>query len=271
MTTTTRLSLGPFELAVHRSNGTGASVVLLHGNSCSSRAFSRQLSGPLGRQFSLAALDLPGHGESSDALAYSLPIYAKALVDTVHHLALSNAVFVGWSLGGHVLLEAAADLPRAAGVMIVATPPLGKPPDFAAAFRPHPAGALLFRPEFTTADCAEFAAVAFGPGAGQQLELVDDLRRADGRARTGLGASIPSGDYRDELAAVHHLRCPLAIVLGEHDPLIQPSYFARLQAPTLWRGSVQTIPAAGHAPHWQNPQAFDALLAAFVADCSQPT
>lgn len=269
MTTTTRLPLGPFELACHRSNGTGAPVVLLHGNSCSSRAFSRQLSGPLGRHFSLTAIDLPGHGESSDAPAYSLPIYAKAIVATVQHLALSNAVFVGWSLGGHVLLEAAADLPGAAGLMIIATPPFGKPPAFAAAFHPHPAGALLFQQEFTPADCAVFSDAAFGPDAGDDLALLADLRRADGRARVQLGASIPAGEYRDELEVARLFRRPLAIVLGEHDPLIQRNYFERLQVPSLWRGAVQTIQAAGHAPHRQNPPAFDKLLTSFIADCLQ--
>lgn len=266
-TTPTHLSLGPFELACHRSSGTGVPVVLLHGNSCSSRAFARQLSGPLGQRFALTALDLPGHGESSDADTYSLPIYAKAVVAAVQHLGLSNAVFVGWSLGGHVLLEAAPDLPDPAGLMIVGTPPLGKPPDFAAAFSPHPAGALLFRPELSAADCAAFATAAFGPDAASQRELAADIRRADGCARAGLGASIPAGNYRDELAAVLGLRCPLAVVLGEHDPFVERGYFARIQAPTLWRGTMQTVPATGHAPHWQDPAAFDALLTAFVTDC----
>jgi pimeloyl-ACP methyl ester carboxylesterase len=36
--------------------------------------------------------------------------------------------------------------------------------------------------------------------------------------------------------------------------------------PTLWRGAVQTIPGAGHAPQWETPEAFDALLAAFIAE-----
>jgi pimeloyl-ACP methyl ester carboxylesterase len=41
--------------------------VLIHGNSSSSRAFSRQLDGPMGKRFRLVAVDLPGHGASDDA------------------------------------------------------------------------------------------------------------------------------------------------------------------------------------------------------------
>jgi pimeloyl-ACP methyl ester carboxylesterase len=54
-------------IAVHESAGQGPAVVLIHGNSSSSRAFSRQLKGPLGRRLRLVAVDLHGHGESADA------------------------------------------------------------------------------------------------------------------------------------------------------------------------------------------------------------
>jgi pimeloyl-ACP methyl ester carboxylesterase len=54
-------------LAVQESAGQGPPVVLIHGNSSSSRVFSRQLDGPLGQRFRLIAVDLPGHGASDDA------------------------------------------------------------------------------------------------------------------------------------------------------------------------------------------------------------
>lgn len=37
--------------------------------------------------------------------------------------------------------------------------------------------------------------------------------------------------------------------------------------PTLWRGAVQEIAGAGHAPHWEMADVFNALLADFLADC----
>src|SRR3974390_1079981 len=90
-------------IAVHESPGRGPSAVLIHGNSSSSRAFSRQLEGPLGERFRLVAVDLPGHGASDNARdpsAYSLPGHARAVRAAADALGLKDARFVGWSLGG---------------------------------------------------------------------------------------------------------------------------------------------------------------------------
>lgn len=48
--------------------------------------------------------------------------------------------------------------------------------------------------------------------------------------------------------------------------LVSLPYLQRLTVPTLWRGSVQVIPGAGHALHQEAPGAFAALLGHFVAD-----
>src|SRR5579863_4689602 len=133
-------------IAVHESGGEGPSAILIHGNSSSSRAFSRQLDGPLGKRFRLVAVDLPGHGASDDAGdgAYSLRGHARAVQTVVDAIGLHEARFVGWSLGGHVALEMAPDLPNARGFVIFGTPPLGFPPAMGGAFLPNPAMAFAF-------------------------------------------------------------------------------------------------------------------------------
>ncbi len=67
MTKTTLYHTPNGALAVHQSAGDGPPIVLVHGNSSSARAFSRQLEGSLGRRRRLVAIDLLGHGRSENA------------------------------------------------------------------------------------------------------------------------------------------------------------------------------------------------------------
>ena len=261
-------------IAVHESEGSGPPIVLVHGNSSSGLTFSRQLFSPLGSDHHLVAIDLPGHGESDRAqepgTGYSVPGYAKTLVAVCEQLGLNDAVFVGWSLGGHVVLEASALLPRAAGFMIFGTPPIGFPPDMAGAFFPHPAMAAAFKPNLSEAEIEAFVAAFFKPGSPASAEAFKaDVRRADGNARLALAASIQSGGYEDELSILAGLTVPLAILHGEQEQLVSGAYLNALVAPTLWRSEVQTVADAGHALHWEQRFKFNALLDVFAHHCQR--
>lgn len=266
------LSIGNDVIACHQSIGTGPAVVLVHGNSCSAETFRHQLDGPLGERLALTAIDLPGHGASTDAhdpdAIYQLPGYANTLVALAEQLNLQHALFVGWSLGGHIVLEAAPALPRAAGFMLIGTPPLGCPPDIGSAFHPHAVTPLLFQRDWNEAEAAAFSAFAFGADKASPA-IERDIRRTDSRTRAGLASSVAQRLYRDELQVVRELKQPLAIVLGENDPLMNRAYFDTVTMPTLWRNHVQLVPDSEHAPHWQNTTAFNAMLSDFVADCAQ--
>jgi len=259
-------------IAFRESGGKGPAAVLIHGNSSSSRVFSRQLDGPLGERFRLVAVDLPGHGASDDARdrsAYSLPGHARAVRAVVDALQLSGTVFVGWSLGGHIALEMAPDLPHASGFMIFGTPPLAFPPDMGEAFLPNPAMGVTFSEHIDREQAAAYVASFFKPGfADVPPFFLEDVMRTDGRARSNLRASFAPGGARDEVAVVGDLKVPLAVLHGGEEQLVNGGYFASIAMPTLWRGAVQVIPGAGHTPQWETPQAFDALLAAFIEEAA---
>jgi len=259
---------GAEKIAVYESKGKGAAAVLIHGNSCSSRSFQSQLDSALGDEFRLVAIDLPGHGESANAsdpqAVYTLPGYARVMASVAEQLDLTRAVFVGWSLGGHIALEMTTLLPNAAGWMIFGTPPLAFPPAMAEAFLPHPAMAAAFQEELSAEQIAAFAAAMFNPGTAIPEFFLDDMRRTDGRARAGLAASIAPNGYADEVVVVENLTRPLAVLQGENEQLVNLAYLNSLKMPTLWRGAVQVVEGAGHATQWEQPEKFNALVKAFL-------
>ena len=263
---------GPFgQVLVRESEGEGTPIVFLHGNSSSSRAFARQLDGELGKRRRIVAFDWMGFGDSGradDPEGYLLSGQARTLVAVAEELGFAEASFAGWSLGGHILLEAAPDLPKAKGFCIFGTPPIGFPPAMDEAFLPNPAMGLAFTPELSRNQAHDFVDTFFAPGFLDIADFfVEDVLKADGRARARVYASLDPALTRDEVKVCAELSQPLAILHGEWDRLINAAYFADLALPTLWRGSVQTVLGAGHAPQWEKHRTFDALIEAFAEDC----
>lgn len=245
--------------------------MFVHGNSCSSRAFEKQLAGELAERFRLIAIDLPGHGDSPPAASpertNTLQGYAEAVVAAAFELDASNAAFVGWSLGGHILLEASDRLPDAAGILITGVPPIASFAAFTEAVYPEPALQGGFRDDSTDDEVRALVALFVRPGRAAPDFFFDDFRRTDKRARAALAASASRNEMRDEVRIVAGLRKSLAVVQGVDEAIVKRDYFNRISMPTLWRGAVQVVPDAGHAPHWENPDAFDRLLEAFARDC----
>ena len=74
MTDLYQLSTSHGSIMVEEAGDGDLPVLLIHGNSLSREVFRNQLGGALSRKYRLVALDLPGHGESSDAVDASRTI-----------------------------------------------------------------------------------------------------------------------------------------------------------------------------------------------------
>jgi pimeloyl-ACP methyl ester carboxylesterase len=257
-------------IAYTESAGRGRPIVLVHGNSSAARTWKALADGQFGARFRCLAIDRPGHGRSAPAPRpelYSLPGYAEVLVDFARTVDALDAVFVGWSLGGHIVLEAAPRLAEAAGFVVFGTPPIGSASQLAEAFLPNPAVNVGFTAQVDRAAAEEYAASFLAPGSAFPVDdFVDDILATDGAARSHLSTSVGEGRFADEVEIVDGLAKPLAILHGADEQLISLEYLRKLTAPTLWRGAVQVMPGAGHAPHEETPQQFAALLTAFMAD-----
>jgi len=250
------------------AGGDRPAVIFVHGNSSSARTWLPVLGGRFAEEFRCLALDLPGHGHSAqatDQASYSLPGYAAVLAGFAKALGAADAVLVGWSLGGHIVLEAAPAMPEAAGLVIFGAPPLGSAAQFAEAFLPNPATNVGFTASVTEAEATAYAAIFTAPGSAVPAStFVPDILATDGAARAGLLASIGEGRFADEVAITARLRQPLAILHGAGEQVVSLDYLRGLTIPALWRGQVQLIPGAGHAANLSHPEVVNGPLLKFL-------
>lgn len=132
---------------VYKSAGSqGPTLLLVHGNSSSSRSYVFQMLGLLGKKHRVFAIDLPGYGKASkvDASrpfpvdANGVPVgfaeyqlgLIQAIASAANDPAINAQIAVGWSLGGDLLLltQGAGLLPQVKGLFMFGTAPTGAAP-----------------------------------------------------------------------------------------------------------------------------------------------
>jgi pimeloyl-ACP methyl ester carboxylesterase len=251
---TQMVSIEDNKIAIKETEGKGQVVLLIHGNSLSSKSFNKQLESSLGNSFHLIAIELPGHGDSPPAIdpvtTYSFPGYADAIIAVMKKLNLSNIVLVGHSLGGHIALEVSEKFSEIKGIFIFGTPPLGVPPDINQAFLD-----MTLRPSTLVKDKNDIP---------QFIE--EDIAKTDPNARKFMIRNTIKNKFTDEIEIVAKLKIPLAVIHGAFDQAINLKYINHIQMPTLWKNKIHIIQNAGHTPQWESPEEFNSLLEEFLVD-----
>lgn len=257
------------EIAVMESGGRGLPVLLLHGNSSCKEVFARQLESPMADTYHMIAIDLPGHGKSSDAFdprrTYSMPGYADMAIEVLRELGVGKAAVFGWSLGGHIALELIPRFPGLVGLMITGTPPVHPTPEsLMGGYRPHPMVPVIGQEALSDADEALFADTVYGAEASDLLRAA--LHRTDGRTRRMVLESAFDGSSSDQRALAENAGMPIAILNGASDPIINIDYICGLSYATLWRKHCYAFRGVGHAPFLTHPHLFNPLFEAFLDD-----
>lgn len=261
----------PFaNVRVRQSGGHGVPLVMIHGAGTSKDVFAKQIGTALGEMYRIVALDLPGHGESSNAVdptaTYSFGGFAKVVSAVLDELDIDRAAVFGWSLGGHVGIEMLATDPRVAGLMITGAPPVNRGPiGLMRGFQMHRDMLLASKERFSDDDVLRFLRLCYRENE-IPVTFVEDVRRADGAARTGVFKATMKGQDSDQKRVVEKSPVPVAVVNGEFEPVARLPYVGNLGYQNLWSGKVHVIPGAGHAPFWEKPDHFNVLLHRFMGD-----
>ncbi len=256
-------------ISVRQSAGSGMPVLMIHGSGSSKDVFARQFADPMANDFRMIAIDLPGHGESSDAedpqAAYSLGGFAGAVGEVIDHLGLSHVAVFGWSLGGHIGIELLHAHKAVAGLMLTGTPPVSQ--GVLAMLRGFHTGwdlLLTSKGQFTARDVERFGRLCYGEAVTPSL--LEAIARADGRVRTTVFKGLMRGEGADQKRTVEEAVVPIAVVNGANEPFARLSYLNSLNYRVLWGDKCHVIEGAAHAPFLTAPEQFNPLLASFVAD-----
>lgn len=254
-------------ISVQDNQRSGTPLVMVHGNSSCAAVFGRQWQGTLGENLRLISLDLPGHGESANASdperTYTLPGLASAVTEVIETLGLDEAIVLGWSLGGHVAIEMIDLLPGLKGLILTGTPPIRRN-GFAEGFLANPAKLPAAKRDLSADEVQAFAGAMFGEPVEPFLRAA--IIRSDGRFRERLFAAAQAGAGIDQRYAVESATLPIAVINGSRDPLVNLAYIDSVRFENLWGGRGHRLSGDGHAPFWHSAPAYDALVAAFMAD-----
>ncbi len=252
-------------IAVRESKGAGIPLLMIHGNSSTGRVFGNQLEGDIGARYRIIAPDLPGHGDSSNAIdpdrTYCMEGYADAMAEVLRTLGIEKAVVLGWSLGGHIGLELISRFPGMLGLMITGTPPVA-PGEIAQGFKTSKHMHLAGQQHFTPEDVDAYARSTCGEPFEQFL--YDGVARTDGLARKTMFEKFGAGSGDNQREIVAHAMLPIAVVNGADEPFVNLEFVSKIEYANLWEGKTYSIPNSGHAPFWDAQHEFDVYLSRFV-------
>jgi pimeloyl-ACP methyl ester carboxylesterase len=243
-------------LWVTDSGGTGAPIILLHANTGTSENWQMQTPALVAAGYRVIAFDRPGWGRSAVREGQKPVSVAEDLNDLADHLKLGTFHLLGVAGGGYIALDYAAWRPERLKSLIVGASGLGLVGDEEAetfrkqaaisGFSQQPPEVREMSPSYRgmnpqgVARWKEIEAHAAQPGA-----VVPPLR-------------TPNTD-----AKVAAITTPILVIAGDVD-LTTPSAAIRLWAKHLKSYDWALIPEAGHAVAWEQPEAFNEAVLAFL-------
>jgi pimeloyl-ACP methyl ester carboxylesterase len=258
--------------------GQGRPLVLIHGITLQAGVWAPQFH-MMADRFRVIAVDVRGHGRSeAGSEGFGRKIAARDVKTVLDHFDLHDAIVVGHSMGGMILMEFAGDFPeelseRVAGMVFMDTaayqllPKLVLP--VAKAFsQPLKARIAAGRPipqRRMGEDNLSWVLTRIAFGKRPSAKAVDQVRRYG--AEVPQSTSLPSGidlldhDARDALAAT---KTPALVLVGSLDRLTSPAAARRI-AEFLPQARLEILPGAGHQLMQERPDEVAALLDEFAA------
>lgn len=268
-----RIDAAGTRLGVWERSGHGPALLFVHGNSASKAAFRDLIGEPALAGRRIVSIDLPGSGESANAgdEQYTIPAFACTLIEAADRLSLNRPIVLGWSLGGHIALEAVGQRPDVLRALVLTgTPPCGPGAgELAETFHAGELAQVVSAesppPELLDA----YVRALYGKSRPIPGELFEAAKRCHGRMRRLFAEHWLSGiEGVPQRRVISRWPGAIAAIQGDEEPFFDPALLNTLNWRNLWRGESQYVRGAGHAPFFERPDRYAALLAEFLQNLS---
>ncbi len=253
-----------FQMA-HSVAGSGRPLLLIHGYPLNRQLWRAQAEA-LQELCTVITPDLRGHGESEAIPGpYTVDMLADDCANLLDHLQIRQPVILGGvSMGGYVAMAFCRRHPeRLAGLLLIGTRAGADTP----AARENREKAIRLAHEAGAGAIADsmlpkmFAPLTYT----QRPELVAPLREMmAGTSVEGIvGALAAMKERPDSTSTLAEFSKPALVLHGAYDQLIPPQDAQAMHA-VLPRSQFMLLPAAGHLPHLEQPEAFNTVLRQFI-------
>ncbi len=232
----------------------GQCILYVHGTGCHGRVFERHMNAVAGAHTPVA-LDLPGHGRSGGSAFRGVADHAHYAVGLAAQLGWERFVIAGHSLGGGIALAAAIYHPKQISGMLLI--------DTGARLRVHP----------TILESARLEAEGkppipmdprFAYAKSTPQSLIDEIETSIGeRDPAVVYTDWIADDSCDFLSRLGAIETPTLAICGAEDRLTPPKYHEYLQQ-KMPSCRLEVIPDAGHWTYFEQPEAFDRAVLAFL-------
>jgi len=245
----------------HETAGSGPAVVLVHAGICDGRMWDPQWRS-LAADHRVVRLDLRGFGRSPlppDGFAH-----ARDLLDVMDAAGVDRAALVGASMGGRVVLEAAVAAPQRVTALVLAG--AGLPGhDWSQDVRDY------WEAEAAAFERGDLAAATdlnvdfwVGPAGPEVRGRVREMQLRAFELQAGVTEDPEVALVPDVAGRIGELSQPALVVAGvlDHPDILA---IADELEQGLENATAARIPAAAHLPSLEQPAAFDAVVAPFLA------
>lgn len=248
----------------YSDQGQGTPLVFIHAFPLSRAMWHPQVQ-VFAKEYRVITVDLRGHGESDAPMwRYTLDQFADDLNALLAHLSLSQAVFIGLSMGGYILMTFSRKYPDKTKALVFADTRAqadteeGRAGRFAMAQTAYKDGpeaiADLMLPKLLSQTSRE-----------SKPELVETVRRiiVHNHISGIIGDLMAMAERPDSTPFLQEMTCPTLVVVGEDD-IATPPPDAEWLVKHLPNAQLARIPAAGHLSNLEQPEAFNHALAPFL-------